>query len=1042
MPYAALSNFSGGLDGRKNHLTADAGTLLTLTNAHINRGGDIEKRKAFEIDATLPAGTFGVERTQVLGVVVFGSNVEPSMPTGVAYQRLQHPDNSGSGPDMDGVVFSTTYNGKPWVVASFNDGSTIGFYNGIAIADFTDGLVRAGHSLLSEVATELQAAIDAEADYSAGSDAEKISISGLAGIDFTATATATNTTGGTDDQTVSVATVQEPVPVITEVASVAKLQVTGAPGGTVDSVRVGATVIFDSVATGQTTDITIVTVGASLDNTWITLGDGAGTVAFWFDVDAAGGAPTSTGADRNLEVDILSSDTPTQVAAKLATAIQADSQFVTATSALGVVSFRNSETQNMIEPDLSNTESDWSFVVTNHGNVEWVASDANTAIILARAINQYGATAGGVSGVNVTSGGEFLLYKPTITFSAPDDPSGTQATGTVITSGRSRQGNKFTYAYNIGWWFFHRITGIVMTEVGSGYSTAPSITLNESSVYNYFQQVNPTHYYATKPPVLMPVVESSGEPVNYIATWAGDTVTLTAEAGLGVSPNGLTLNVRVEGGASNVGTYITVGYSQEPSDGIDAVAGVPKVVEVDLAGTLDVGDKYSIILTGPSLNEMKYGARRAAGINAKAAITFKTKLHFIADSEVYYSQSANSSEFDNDVLGSGLISIFEYSGGSEDLTAITTFQNNLAVFSRSKTQVWYVDPDDSLNQQLQVLDNVGALGPLCVVTHGDGDVFFVDDSGVRAMRPRDSSNSASIYDIGNPISALVLSDLATLTEAEKYAIPAILEPIDKRYWVSMNGKIYAYSRFPSSRISAWSKYTPEYSLASVMRPIDAIEKFVVNGNRLYFRGGVKQTESFTCVADVAGSLHQTYVLLYDTAGSVGFWFDVDAAGAAAPAGIAGLDRSEKINTIVTADDADTVATKVAAGITADSLGRFTATSSGAVVTVVNNTAKSCTGSGANGSQSPGFATYAVAQAGGEHIFNYGGTSNASYDLSPVVVEIPYLDFNKPAHDKEFTGLDFVVDGDWDVEVNTNPLSKEAWEKIGHISGSTFNRGGT
>ena len=58
MAYLVVENFSAGLDTRRHPLTARPGTLQKLKNAHVSRGGEIEKRKAFEVINTLgPAFT-------------------------------------------------------------------------------------------------------------------------------------------------------------------------------------------------------------------------------------------------------------------------------------------------------------------------------------------------------------------------------------------------------------------------------------------------------------------------------------------------------------------------------------------------------------------------------------------------------------------------------------------------------------------------------------------------------------------------------------------------------------------------------------------------------------------------------------------------------------------------------------------------------------------------------------------------------------------------------------------------------------------------
>ena len=47
MPYFTITDFAAGLDLRRSELTAPAGTMRSMLNAHVTPGGEIEKRMAF-----------------------------------------------------------------------------------------------------------------------------------------------------------------------------------------------------------------------------------------------------------------------------------------------------------------------------------------------------------------------------------------------------------------------------------------------------------------------------------------------------------------------------------------------------------------------------------------------------------------------------------------------------------------------------------------------------------------------------------------------------------------------------------------------------------------------------------------------------------------------------------------------------------------------------------------------------------------------------------------------------------------------------------
>lgn len=186
MAYIVVENFSAGLDTRRHPLTSKSGTLQTLKNAHVSRGGEIEKRKKFATFASLPANTFGMEATDTT-VYVFGSVVAPVVPAGVTYQRLQNPVASA----MTEVVYSTLYGGFPFVIAKFADGTVYPFWNGSIITDFSGGITNSTMGSVGSAASHMASLINSSGSgYSATVSGQDVFITGPSGVDFTPTATA------------------------------------------------------------------------------------------------------------------------------------------------------------------------------------------------------------------------------------------------------------------------------------------------------------------------------------------------------------------------------------------------------------------------------------------------------------------------------------------------------------------------------------------------------------------------------------------------------------------------------------------------------------------------------------------------------------------------------------------------------------------------------------------------------------------------------------------------------------------------------------
>jgi len=121
----------------------------------------------------------------------------------------------------------------------------------------------------------------------------------------------------------------------------------------------------------------------------------------------------------------------------------------------------------------------------------------------------------------------------------------------------------------------------------------------------------------------------------------------------------------------------------------------------------------------------------------------------------------------------------------------------------------------------------------------------------------------------------------------------------------------------------------------------------------------EEVTDITCVADSSDSLDGTYFTLYDDDESVAFWIDTDDSGTLIPPGALAADRAVEITEIDTDMTDAQVATEVAAAIDGD--GDFSATSSGAVVTVDND---GTDGDRANaGAGTSGFTTEVTNQGG-------------------------------------------------------------------------------
>lgn len=252
------------------------------------------------------------------------------------------------------------------------------------------------------------------------------------------------------------------------------------------------------------------------------------------------------------------------------------------------------------------------------------------------------------------------------------------------------------------------------------------------------------------------------------------------------------------------------------------VANNGKVVAITTTGNVTLSASSVTLAGGSNLVTTSGSATYLPGEYGKPA---KSKVYTTSQSLLHFSGIGDPLEANELAKEAGFVDLSTNAEGSERLTAIANYQRNLAIFSERTVQIWFVDVQASGNQQLQVLNNTGAIAPLSVQEIGDSDVFYLSESGIRSLRARDSSNAAFATDVGNPIDTLVLADINAdrLTVRESRAV---LEPRDGRYILAVGSKCYVFSYFPASRVSAWSIYEPGF----------AVKDWAIIDRRLYCRG--------------------------------------------------------------------------------------------------------------------------------------------------------------------------------------------------------------
>jgi hypothetical protein len=336
---------------------------------------------------------------------------------------------------------------------------------------------------------------------------------------------------------------------------------------------------------------------------------------------------------------------------------------------------------------------------------------------------------------------------------------------------------------------------------------------------------------------IVDAVNSHTSSPNYTASRSGKTVTIRAVAGSGATPNGFDVRYNHDNSRINVTPEDGAGNC-EMAGGVTAVAAVAgraKKVTITVSGTFEVGDEYTVTLNGTD-----YVVSTSFGLTTTSVKTIKDKAYVTAGSYLVFSAVGDATAWDAMTdTGAGSINMATQASQSEQVYGVVPYDRNAAVFAERTVQIWLLDPDPENNSQVQVLPNTGTRASRSITNFGDADVFYLDLTGIRSLRARNSSNAAFASDVGNAVDPLLLEHLADLTQEERDRAIGIIEPRDGRFWLAVKDKIFVFSYFAGSKVSAWSTYEPGFDVEDMCLFERRI--YLRSGDTIYTYGGTGET---------------------------------------------------------------------------------------------------------------------------------------------------------------------------------------------------------
>ena len=372
---------------------------------------------------------------------------------------------------------------------------------------------------------------------------------------------------------------------------------------------------------------------------------------------------------------------------------------------------------------------------------------------------------------------------------------------------------------------------------------------------------------------------------NYTATESSGTVFINATT-KGTSQNGLVVSFEAEGdftgsagnmanGVDNAITVITVdGISiidspilwetshtytaQKIAEEINDSFSSPEWEATSVGAKVNIiakeagTDKNSKTVVATPTGDVTRSAPSATsgGINQTSSShkpggfvrSFNAQMHSVSDALWHTSKLNDPSEW-TDTAHAAWEDLSNHDKGSSELVGIAPYFENVAIFAEDSVQIWNADVAAANRSLIQVIGNTGAVSAKTIQEIGDSDVYYLSRSGIRSVKARDSSNAAFASDLGNSIDDLVIADMTASDENARNAC-SILDPRDGRYLIAIGNKVYVYSYFPGSKVTAWSTYEPGFIISDWA--FDGKQVLCRSGDTIYSLGGENNTTYDSC----------------------------------------------------------------------------------------------------------------------------------------------------------------------------------------------------
>lgn len=327
-------------------------------------------------------------------------------------------------------------------------------------------------------------------------------------------------------------------------------------------------------------------------------------------------------------------------------------------------------------------------------------------------------------------------------------------------------------------------------------------------------------------------------------TTANNVVSAVTVNGVDVLGGSKTFATTLSALADSVAAQITANVSAPEYSGV--AVGSTVIIVSSASGSTQNGFVVAATAGGTvsagNYVNMAGGQDNPPGDPGTTVLTLGEKEYTVASKNINFSATRDATKFNQTYDGAGFVTPAMHSTGAATPVSLGTFVNpqgslgqTLLVLCREAIQVWHVEADDENNEMLQVIEDAGTRAGAANIGFGAVHTFLNHNGFCAITKATDSSNTAEVAEIGAPINGELNAYMATLTQNQRDAAVAAVEPKDKRLWFAVGQRVYVLSNFREAQVSGWSRYDLEF-IISDMTTLNR-QLYCRSGNTIYAYGG-------------------------------------------------------------------------------------------------------------------------------------------------------------------------------------------------------------